>query len=203
MLSTYNKSSLKLWHLYVFCLNKNKNAFTLTKNDKETKIDPDKIGTVPNSKQCWCWCWWSVYNSALYYYIYWTIKICLESRSRLLSVWTRLNLGNNTQLRTSPSEGYFYCPQFAKVMFLHVSVILSTGGGWSTWAGTPPGRYIPPGRYPSRCMLRDTGNKRAVRILLECILVLVLLFALTLRWVSCIPIKSSCFSSSSLFRLCR
>ena len=43
----------------------------------------------------------------------------------------------------------------------------------------PPGRYTPPGRYPpsrytprEQCMLGDTGNKRAVRILLECILVL-------------------------------
>ena len=59
------------------------------------------------------------------------------------------------------------------------------------WAGTPPGRYTPragtppprqvhpPGRYTPRqvqptqeqCMLGDTGNKRAVHILLECILV--------------------------------
>ena len=58
------------------------------------------------------------------------------------------------------------------------------------WAGTPSlGRY-PPGRYPpgqvqppagthppgeahppEQCMLGDTGNKRVVRILLECILV--------------------------------
>ena len=54
-------------------------------------------------------------------------------------------------------------------------------------AGTPPGRYTPPagtppspGRYtpragtapPEQCMLGDTGNKRTVRILLECIFVL-------------------------------
>ena len=43
------------------------------------------------------------------------------------------------------------------------------------WAGTPP-RQVPPtpqGRYTPReqCMLGDTGNKRTVRILLECILV--------------------------------
>ena len=69
----------------------------------------------------------------------------------------------------------------------------------STWAGTPPGpgRYTPQTRYtplgpgtspspwdqagtpqdqvpPEQCMLGDTGNKRAVRILLECILVLLL-----------------------------
>ena len=43
---------------------------------------------------------------------------------------------------------------------------------------TPQGRYTPRqvhplGRYtpPEQCMLGDTGNKRAVRILLECILV--------------------------------
>ena len=34
-------------------------------------------------------------------------------------------------------------------------------------AGTPPGRYTP----QEQCMLGDTGNKRTVRILLECILV--------------------------------
>ena len=46
----------------------------------------------------------------------------------------------------------------AKVMFLHVSVC------------TRGGEYL--GRYPpEQCMLGDTGNKRAVRILLECILV--------------------------------
>ena len=44
------------------------------------------------------------------------------------------------------------------------------------WAGTPPDRYTPSGRYTplgrytpwEQCMLGDTGNKRAVRILLEC-----------------------------------
>ena len=58
-------------------------------------------------------------------------------------------------------------------------------GRYTPWAGTPPlGRYTPrqvhrPSRYtplqvappPEQCMLGDTGNKRAVRILLECILV--------------------------------
>ena len=48
------------------------------------------------------------------------------------------------------------------------------------WAGTPPlGRYTPQQVHPwagtspppEQCMLGDTGNKRAVRILLECILV--------------------------------
>ena len=43
----------------------------------------------------------------------------------------------------------------------------------------PPGRYPhPPGRYTplEQCMLRDTGNKRAVRILLKCILVFVFVY---------------------------
>ena len=102
---------------------------------------------------------------------------------------------------------HFYRPQtkFAKVMFLHVSVIMSTGVGGlphcmlgytssGPEAGTPHDqRQVPPrtrGRYPpgpeagtppeqtplgaeppSQCMLGDTGNKRAVRILLECNLV--------------------------------
>ena len=92
-----------------------------------------------------------------------------------------------------------YRPQtkFAKVMFLHVSVCPQEGKTWAgtpqagtpPWAGTPPlGRYTapgqehplggytpgqvhPPGQVPPWCMLGDTGNKRAVRILLECILV--------------------------------
>ena len=93
---------------------------------------------------------------------------------------------------------------WGKVIFLHLSVILFTGG--STWAGTPwqvhpqagthprqvpprqvhsLGRYtsqtgtLPMGRYTlltgtppwEQCMLGDMGNKQAVCILLECILV--------------------------------
>ena len=64
-------------------------------------------------------------------------------------------------------------------MFLHVSVILFTGGSASVHAGihrpwdeTPPRSRPPPGPDPpEQCMLGDTGNKRSVRILLECILV--------------------------------
>ena len=49
------------------------------------------------------------------------------------------------------------------------------------WAGTLPWQAHPQGRYtpwqihqpPEQCMLGDTGNKRAVRILLECILVFI------------------------------
>ena len=58
-------------------------------------------------------------------------------------------------------------------------------------AGTPPGRYTPLGRYTpqEQCMLGNTGNKRAVRILLECILIeKIFLFAnctfITFDWVS-------------------
>ena len=40
-------------------------------------------------------------------------------------------------------------------------------GRYTPWADTPPGMYTP----QEQCMLGDTGNKWAVRILLECILV--------------------------------
>ena len=61
----------------------------------------------------------------------------------------------------------FYRPQtkFVKVMFLHLSVSHSVQGG--TRAGTHPGQVHP----REQCRLGDTGNKPAVRILLECILV--------------------------------
>ena len=77
----------------------------------------------------------------------------------------------------------------AKVIFLHLFVILFTGGeyltryppgpGTSPRPGTPPGpgtpprtRYTPQTRYtPPGCKLRNTVNDRPVRILLECILV--------------------------------
>ena len=64
---------------------------------------------------------------------------------------------------------------WGKVIFLHLSVILFTGWEYVLPPDryTPPvGTHTPPGRYtPRQCMLADTGNKRAVRILLECILV--------------------------------
>ena len=87
---------------------------------------------------------------------------------------------------------FYYRPQrsWGKVMFLHVSVILFTGGVcpiacWDTHTPIPPrtrGRHLPPSgpgttplrdqRHPiAQCMLGDTGSKRAVHILLECILV--------------------------------
>ena len=83
----------------------------------------------------------------------------------------------------------FYRPQtkFAKVMFLHLSVSHSVhrGVSASVQAGihpppeqTPPGADTPRSIHPSKqkpppaqCMLGDTDHKRAVRILLECILV--------------------------------
>ena len=97
----------------------------------------------------------------------------------------------------SSNERPCYCPQakFAKVVFLHVSVCHSVHRGVSAsvhagihlpgadipWeqTATPPVQTIPPPwtRHPPeqtppvQCMLGDTGNKRTVRILLECILV--------------------------------
>ena len=88
---------------------------------------------------------------------------------------------------------------------LHVSVILSTGGGLSAThplgrhpprQTTPPGQTpAPPGQNPPprqtslrQCMLgytplpADTVNKRAVRIPLECILV---------QWFACNPTRIS------------
>ena len=68
--------------------------------------------------------------------------------------------------------------------------------------GSPPGtRYIP----PEQCMLGDTGNKRAVCILLECILVLNSFhtypnFLLYMRRLKCHKInvkKVEVFSSSN------
>ena len=64
-----------------------------------------------------------------------------------------------------------YRPQrsWGKVMFLHVSVILFTGGVcWHTTPTPHPQEQTP---YRDQCMLGDAGNKQAVRMLLECILV--------------------------------
>ena len=81
---------------------------------------------------------------------------------------------------------------WGKVIFLHLSVILFTGGvpgqvppsrytplgryppGRYTppWAGTPPmSRYTPWAGTPPISACLDTVNKRALRFLLECILV--------------------------------
>ena len=83
-----------------------------------------------------------------------------------------------SQRRWQPEGGgwvlTYYLPP-ANVIFY---TCLSVHGGGSTWAGTPwagtPTRQVHPraGTAPwEQCMLEDTGNKRAVRILLECILV--------------------------------
>ena len=67
-------------------------------------------------------------------------------------------------------------------MFLHVSVILFTGGAEADTplgADPPPPRSRPPRtRHPpqAQCMLGDTSNKRAVCILLEYNFVFGLLF---------------------------
>ena len=80
----------------------------------------------------------------------------------------------------------YYRPQWSrgKVIFSQASVILFTGGclpqcmlGYHTsWQQTPHGKADPScqgdphGKAdpPTQCMLGDTGNKRAVCILLEC-----------------------------------
>ena len=88
--------------------------------------------------------------------------------------------GFQSEKYPSPSksmEDSCYCKQqsWGKVMFLHLSVILFTGESAPLHAGiyTPPatrGRHPSPRstHTPEQCMLGDTGNKRAVRILLEC-----------------------------------
>ena len=67
---------------------------------------------------------------------------------------------------------HFYRPQRGKVMFLHVSVILFTGGSRSLSRGR--GISIPGGLSPGRGSLSRgvlSWGGRAVHILLECILV--------------------------------
>ena len=110
-----------------------------------------------------------------------------------------LTPGRNTLVSVAPftpvdsiSVKASYRPQrsWGKVMFLHVSVILFTGGFcpiacWDTPLGPDPSQPGTPRadtpweQTPHRvqCMLGDTGNKRVVRILLECNLVL------KLNWV--------------------
>ena len=105
-----------------------------------------------------------------------------------------------------------YRPQrsWSKVIFLHVSVILFTGGSVPLHAGIhPPGTR---GRHPPReqtlplhewtppvqCMLGDTGSKWAVRFLLECRLVCYFFLS------SCVIISDyTKFSSDDIKVLCR
>ena len=75
----------------------------------------------------------------------------------------------------------------AKVIFLHLSVILFTGGASaSVHAGIPPPQSRPPGphtphgpppgtRPPPGSRLQHTVYERPVRILLECILVIIII----------------------------
>ena len=81
---------------------------------------------------------------------------------------------------------YFYRPQrsWGKVIFSQASVILSAGGvpgpGGCAWSGgvPGPGGMVPGGNPPGRLLLR------AVRILLECILVSSFV---RWEWVTAIP----------------
>ena len=99
----------------------------------------------------------------------------------------------NVSINAIIASFVYYHPQtkFARIMLLHLSVSHSVhrGSTWSgtpPWAGTPPQdqvhtlgqvhppgtRYTPPGQVhpqdqvppPKLCMLGDTGNKRAVYI---------------------------------------
>ena len=80
---------------------------------------------------------------------------------------------------------YDYRPQtkFAKVVFLHLSVSHSVH---------PPGQVHPPPQEQCMCMLGDTGNKRAIRIPLECILVYFILLHVVWYAYSCNPKDRTC-----------
>ena len=61
---------------------------------------------------------------------------------------------------------------------------------YTPWSGTLQGRYPPP---QAQCMLGDTGNKRAVRILLECNLVIYLRCTFLLNsFTFCLQISYYC-----------
>ena len=72
-----------------------------------------------------------------------------------------------------------FCPQKAGVPGqVHPLGRYTPQAGKTPWAGTPPWTGTPnppwqvhPPTHPEQCMLGDTGNKQAVRILLECMLV--------------------------------
>ena len=92
-------------------------------------------------------------------------------------------------LSQQPHFLVFYRPQrsWGKVIFSEACQEFCSGGvpgqvhppgrytaraGTPPWTGTPPpGQILPPNS--AQCMLGDMGNKRAVRILLECNLVLI------------------------------
>ena len=83
---------------------------------------------------------------------------------------------NQNNICTCLYTSHNYRPQtkFAKVMFSQASVILSTGVGGllhrEGWCAPPRG--VGGWADPPIWILRDTVNERAVRIVLECILVL-------------------------------
>ena len=96
-------------------------------------------------------------------------------------------------------------PVFTYLHILHLSVILSTGGGVCpggylphTPGQTPPGRH-PLGRHPSRANT-PLCSKRAVRILLECILVIFNLSIWLQHWVLSIALKKDAYRYSAVFR---
>ena len=98
-----------------------------------------------------------------------------------VNVNTMISLPILLQLKLLPPandvcEGYVFTP---------VCQSFCSRGGRSTWAGTPrpgpgtlpgPGTPPRPGIPPEQCMPGYTGNKRAVRILLESILVYISLY---------------------------
>ena len=89
-------------------------------------------------------------------------KIFVINKTRNKTICIFLRIGRQMGV-TKPHRLHFYRPQtkFAKVMFLHVSVILSTGGGSaSVHAGIPAplGADIPPGTvHAGRCGQRAGG----------------------------------------------
>ena len=118
--------------------------------------------------------------------------INIESNGNLHWSLSLCRMNTSTQLYA----GYFYCLQtkFAKVMFLRLSVSHSVLGGGGVSASVHDGIHTPweADTLLAQCMLGDTSNKGAVRILLECILVFYLCIGLdvgkcerTMRPVGC------------------
>ena len=113
--------------------------------------------------------------------------IYVKSSKNIRPTLKHFKIFDSSGLKNQAEITNFYRPQrsWSKVIFSVVCVKNSVHGGAGTpRIGTPPrqvhpsaGRYphgqVPPGQVhpPKQCMLRDTGNKHAVRILLECILV--------------------------------
>ena len=130
-------------------------------------------------------------SSTCHFIIIWVIFVV-----KSFPIITRLDC-NNGRFLSDLRIIHIYRPQtkFAKVMFLHLFVSHSVQGGGvcpsACWDTTPDQRQTPPpqdqrqahppkSRHPPgpdtlpfvvQCMLGDTGNKWAVRILLECTLV--------------------------------